>query len=1103
MPSVFDQPQKGGKKSPPTTAPARSGSVFGVAEKKKGAKPTSLRKAPSTVAQLTDILKATPSGLLHMGKSIVEDVPTLASGGVLAGVSELRKGSVFNYPVQQRRGREERAAGLGIEEGLSARPGFADQMAGSIMRTLTDVRHPSRFVEASKEGTLVGKLIEDAANATLIAGPVARGLGAGATAAGSGAAKAAAAGNTTRAARLGKVSSVARTGQSVVRGAEHPLNLAANAGDPIFLTTRAAGLIKRGVKSDALKSTGVGQKVAARAESFTERRAARQDLANVAAEISKEQDRQGRIVARQKQLLPDPAEIEATTLIRQGESKTLAGLDRLPQPERIRVIDAVFNGGKGVSHRAFELARQFEDGTMPADQRARFDEAIALVEEGQQQPRTAREVAGVGRKEGPLSAEQLGDRPLTPVVAKATDPIRARARRADETAVRLRRRADQADAQAANVRDVAASVASERAEFNTLVKPATLRSLNTPGESRGVGGADMRARVLGNVAKSAEARASLLHTKLANETRRVSDSIEAAPKRWRPALQRAADSASELRRMAAEAQSTGNPHAAAYLRSVADDLPKVISDLRSRGIDPSHLIGGDAPTYLGGGGSKQRFLTLRKTGGERQSKTTNIARSAEGQGALEARRASEAIKNVGAIDFRDKYAKRGDELGIDPSLSGDDLKRAALDLGYKPFDVAALLEGPQKVTRDSVFVRTAMADDFSRWFDNARPGNIVAALHRVNRAMSVPILRLSPRWQVGNAVSQMMQLTVGAGMSPVDIARFGAEARRILKDHPEQVPARFGHSGQFSGLLGPDLDSLGRPLKTPRTPLGKLAEKSGELNNWVDRWGKETVYLAKKAKGYSDEAAVKRALELQVDMRSMSNLERNYVQAALPYYAWARHITKLSLRLPLEHPTRIAWTLHLADLYGDDQSQLPEWLKGGVRLKDGRFVSVGSIVNPFGDVAQSPLLSPAGALSALSPAARLSAAALNVDLPKAQLLKRPAGTGPMDASGKPKVGLVAPSEIANVAVNAFPQSRLGAGLIGTPVSRYPTGDPYLDASGNPYPTGRTRLNMLGRFAGIPTPEKIPAEEITAAAAANRRRVLKQRKNYLRKLGDKK
>lgn len=1073
------------------------GSGFGGGKKttkKDGA--LAARKAPSTVAQFTDIIKATPSGIANLAVAARDDLAaTFDPRSYKKGSATApKKGEKFtDYFVR-------------------TRP-FTGQMARSFVNTggrLTDLGaslkpgglRPSdtKYARASREGSIVGTILEDAANATIVAGPLARGLGSGATAATSGAAKASAAGNTARAARLGKVAKAAETGQSVVRGAEHPLNLAANAGDPIFLTTRAARLAKRGLKSDAVRSTSAGQKVAARAESWSERRSARQDLANAAADISKEQDRQGRIVARQKDLLPDAAEVEASTLIRQGESKALAGLDSLPHAERIRVIDAAFSGGKRVSPEAFALARRYEDGTMPAEQRARFDEAIALVEEGQQKPRTAREVAGVGRKDGPLSAEQLGDKPLTPVVEGAVRPIRAQSQKASERAVSLRRQADRADAQAASVRDQTAQLASERAVFNATVKPATRRALNTPGEMKAVGGADMRARVLGNVAKSAEARAGRLSTKLAAETKRVSESIEAAPKRYRPALQRAADSRRELARMADEAQADGNPHAAAYLRSVADDLPKVIADLTAKGIDPSHLIGGETPQFLGGSmGKKQRFLTLRKTGGEKQSKTTNITRTAEGQGALESKRAAEAIRNVGAIHFRDKYGKTAKDLGLDPALSGDALKEAAFEAGYKPFDTSALLEGPQKIDQSTVFLRKAMSDDFSRWFDAGRSGKPMAAFHRVNRAMSLPILRLSPRWQVGNAVSQMMQLTVGAGMTPAQIVRYGAEARRMINDHPELVPARFGHSGQFSGLLSPDLDNLGRPVNKPRTPIGKLAEKSGNLNEWVDRWGKETVYLAKKAKGYSDEAAVKRALELQVDMRSMSNFERNYVQALMPYYAWARHITKLSLRLPFEHPTRVAWTLHLADLYGDDQSQLPEWLKGGIRLEDGRFVNVNSIVNPFGDVGQSPLLSPKGALSALSPALRLGAAGLNKDLASFGDLKRPAGSGPLDETGKPKVGLIAPREFANVAAQALPQTRLAAGLVGTPMARYPTGDLRIDKNGNPYPTERTRLNMLGRFAGIPTPEKIDAEAIQASAEKGRLRAAKSLANRQKRL----
>lgn len=1102
MPSAFDSGGKGAKSSPLAKgAPARSGSAFGGGSTASSAPASTTKRGflGRAAEDFKNTITAVPSGLVNLGKDAGIEVGHIAQRAVVPG-----------YVAREEAARKKLSGAQQAEFDRKANP-FTQGFKGSFENTGSRL---GQGIASLKPGGLkpsqsrlardysarpVSSLVEDAANLSIVLGPLAEALGVGAEGAAQGSSRAAAAGNTTRAARLAKVESALRTTQSVARGAEHGANLAASGGDPIFLTTRAAGLIKKGLMSDAVRGSSLGVKASEKAAAFGERRQARQSIADIDAEIAREHDRQGRIVAKQRELLPNPHEVEATALIRQGESKALERLDSLPPAERQKVLEAAFPKGREVTPEAFDLARAYETGTMPAEQRARFAEAIDLAEREQQAPRTAREVAGIGRKEGLLSPEQLGDQPLTPVVEAKVRPLREQAAKAADTATRLRRKADQAADRAATVRSDMADRASERAQFNTLVKPATKRALNTPMESQAVGAANMRAHVLGNVAKSAEGRATRLGAKLANETQAVRSSIEAAPKRFRPALERAAASGTRLRQMASDAERAGDPHSAAYLRSVADDLPKVIDDLTAKGIDPSHLIGGETPAYIGGGGGKkQHFPTLRKTGGERQSRTTNIERSAEGQGRLEAKRAGEAIKNVGAVEFRDRFGKSAGDLGLDLALTGEDLKRAAAQAGYKPFDPGALLEGPQKIDADTVFIRQAMADDFSRWFDDARPGKIVSALHKINRTVSIPILRLSPRWQVGNAVSQALQLTVGGGLSPVDIVRYGREAARLMKENPEQVPARFGHSGQFAGLLSPELDALGNPTRGPRTPVGKLVEKSGHLNDWVDRWGKETVYLAKKARGYSDEAAVRRALEVQVDMRRLSNFERNYVQAVFPYYAWAKHITQLSLRLPLEHPVRIAWTLHLADLYGDDQSQLPEWLKGGIRLGKDRFLNVGSVVNPFGDVTGSPLLSPGGAASALSPAIRLAGAALNFDVARAQPLKRPVGTGPMDPSGKPRLGLISPREFANVAAQSFPQTRLATGLIGTPVSRYPTGDPYLDSAGNTYPTDRTRLNYLGRFLGIPTPEKIDAEEIQASAAENRAKVEKQRQNYLKR-----
>jgi hypothetical protein len=62
-------------------------------------------------------------------------------------------------------------------------PAFT-QVGTSIAHTGQDIIDPSRFAQASKEGTIVSKVLEDIGNAALVSGPVGKALGTAGTVAG-------------------------------------------------------------------------------------------------------------------------------------------------------------------------------------------------------------------------------------------------------------------------------------------------------------------------------------------------------------------------------------------------------------------------------------------------------------------------------------------------------------------------------------------------------------------------------------------------------------------------------------------------------------------------------------------------------------------------------------------------------------------------------------------------------------------------------------------------------------------------------------------------------------------------------------------------------
>lgn len=173
------------------------------------------------------------------------------------------------------------------------------------------------------------------------------------------------------------------------------------------------------------------------------------------------------------------------------------------------------------------------------------------------------------------------------------------------------------------------------------------------------------------------------------------------------------------------------------------------------------------------------------------------------------------------------------------------------------------------------------------------------------------VLALSPRWHVGNILSNTMLAMVGAGLSPVQMVKYGREAAKMIKNGelPEDLVSR-GYRFSEHELLNP-------PKEGWRGKPRKFINASYRLNDFVDNANRTMIYVAKRDKGFSHEAAVKLALRTAGDFSRLTPFEKTYIRRIFPFYSWMKHSTKLAVRLPLENPARVAWTLHLADMGRD------------------------------------------------------------------------------------------------------------------------------------------------------------------------------------------
>lgn len=274
------------------------------------------------------------------------------------------------------------------------------------------------------------------------------------------------------------------------------------------------------------------------------------------------------------------------------------------------------------------------------------------------------------------------------------------------------------------------------------------------------------------------------------------------------------------------------------------------------------------------------------------------------------------------------------------------------------------------------------------------------------------------------------------------------------------------------------------------------------MNEFVDNVGRSAVYLNKLKQAdnlgtklgatTAEEYALRESLKAMGDFSRMTPFEQSYVKNVIPFYAWMRHMTSLSVKLPLEHPLRVAWTMNLADRFGD-QGDLPDYLKGNVRIGD-TFLPTKAL-NPFGDVGSGALLNPASVARGVSPFIKLPvAAASGINLSRGfDQATRPQGTGNLDSLGRETFTplLNRPRELANMAINQSPLTRNLAALVRGPSARYDTGQRIPGIERRTDVVGRV-VTPLADLLNVPHPSTVAQEQIdrTLATAARRRKAAK-------------
>lgn len=265
-------------------------------------------------------------------------------------------------------------------------------------------------------------------------------------------------------------------------------------------------------------------------------------------------------------------------------------------------------------------------------------------------------------------------------------------------------------------------------------------------------------------------------------------------------------------------------------------------------------------------------------------------------------------------------------------------------------------------------------------------------LTKPTRLWRVLVLNLRPAWLVNNMVGNsllyairnagpaglMALLRVIADTKGARLARGlvrDAEARGLLTAEdvariwPEQAEGTFigtqlpkggkvGKAAQVAGLGLAPLDRSSEALLR-RAALNTAARKSPEIKARLKAMPKETRSFREAATAELEtNPALVREISQKVndtlgDYFGLSDLERRYIRAVVPFYAWYRAIVTLTLKLPLDYPGRTLLLSKLGQL-GDEWSQeqlgpLPSFLRGAIPLGGDRILKTQG-VNPYATV---------------------------------------------------------------------------------------------------------------------------------------------------------